>query len=205
MKIAIIRSCDRDDLKARLCYETMKFHNVADRYIFFHEDGNNHPLVAQTDEEIIYRGFSDNFGGSSHVRTMLDCMKCLPAFADEDIILYSDSDIIMDANPFEQLSGDWDHSGIYSTAFIGEIPHVSGQLNIIKGWLWNKYIAEGDAAIDRCIPILNENNYAHCDDTIFSVYAHLEKAKQVSLFQKGCWRHHKIADREEYEIEIKAI
>lgn len=39
MRIAIIRSCDRDDYSAHVCYLSMKKHSVADKYIFFHEHG----------------------------------------------------------------------------------------------------------------------------------------------------------------------
>lgn len=199
MKILIIRSCDRDDLKARLCCETAKKFKIADRIIFF--EGNEHPEINKCGEEIIYREFCDNFGGASNVITMLsEIDKLLPKFDNNDTILFSDSDIIFLSNPFDILPIGTDHAGFYDVNYqiTHGVNHVSGQLNIIKGWLWNNYIEGCEHGISQCIRKLNEHNYAIADDTIFSVFSYLNDAKQFAFKTGEAWLHHKINSQEEF-------
>lgn len=200
MKILIIRSCDRDLLLAQLCYETAVKHNVADKYIFFHEVNaidlqpvfdwhflNNPNFI------VIKREYCDNFGGASNIITMLKEIKGkLPVFSDSDDIIFCDSDIIFLKNPFDFLPKECDHAGVYDVKIGGEINHVSGQLNIIKGWLWNLYISEGEFNFKESRKVLDKHNYSIADDSVFSVFAHENKAKQFSFNLNECWLHYKI-------------
>lgn len=192
MKIAIIRSCDRDDLRAKLCYHTMTKHKVADKYIFFHE-GSDHPHIDSTGAEVIERAFCDNFGGQDNIRIMLHEIKeKLPAFAEDDYIIFCDADIIVFRNPFSIMPEGVDHAGIYDVKIGGEINHVSGQLNIIIGSLWNIYIERGEEGYQESRKVLDVCNYSIADDTIFSVFSHKMQAKQFNFFKQECWLHYKI-------------
>lgn len=205
MKIVIIRSCDRDDLRAKLCYETMIKYNVADRYIFFHE-GNSHPHISSLNKEIIHREFSDNFGGASNVLLMIQEMKKLPIFKDSDTIIFCDADIVMFKNPFDVMPELTEHGGMFDSDFkIGGIyNHISGQFNIVSGLLWNIFIENGRMVFRKSIDLLNSFNYSVADDTIFSVFSYEMKANQFSFKDNECWVHYKIKD-EEYNQYLNYI
>jgi len=197
MKIVIIRSCDRDDLRAKLCYETFKKYNVADKYIFFHE-GENHPYISSLNEEIIHREFCDNFGGGSNVLTMINEMRKLPTFSDFDSVIFCDADIILYANPYDIMPANAEHAGIFdNNKNIGGVyDHISGQFNIVSGLLWNIFIENGKYFYREAYNILTKLNYSIADDTIFSVFSKLMEAKQYSFSENQCWLHYKIQPHE---------
>ncbi len=203
MKIAIIRSCDRDDLRAKLCYHTLKRHKVADKIIFFHE-GTNYPQIDKIqdiDAVFIQREFCDNFGGENNILTMLKEIKAkLPTFNDDDFILFCDADIIMFRNPFSVMPEGTDHAGFFdpNNKIGGEINHISGQLNIVTGSLWNLYIEAGEEGYRESRKTLDKYNYSIADDSIFSVFSHFMQAKQFTFINNECWLHYKIQP-EEYE------
>lgn len=198
MKILIIRSCDRDALLAELCVRTAIKHNVADKIILFHE-GNMNLNLCVDEVEYIFRESCDNFGGGSNVLTMLAEIKAkIPPFNDFDDVIFSDSDIIFLKNPFEILPKDYEHAGHFNEQkdIGGEINHVSGQLNIIKGWIWNKYIENGEENYNKCREILDTYNYSIADDSIFSVFAHKVWANQYRFKPDEYWLHYKIKPEE---------
>lgn len=193
MRIAIIRSCDRDDLIAYVCYLTMKKHNVANRYIFFH-DGNNHPYISKSGEQIIYRESSGNFGGWSNVVIMLKELRKWASCNAEDYIIFSDSDIIIMSNPFDILPNGIDHAGYFNPKeyYFDKITHISGQFNIVKGLLWNCYINDSEEMYKLCFDKLANNDKPIADDTIFSVYANMRNARQFRFGANECWIHGKM-------------
>lgn len=202
MKILIIRTYPADDYSAHLCYLTAKKHKIADKIIFWCEHGDN-MLVEKTGEDRYYRQQSGNFGGLLYVKQMISDLKMLPKFKDNDYIIFSDADIIFKDNPFKAVDESIDHSGIYGKSFVCEnIPHVSGQLNIIKGWLWNRYIKGGEKLLDELHKYMEENNSgAGCaDDTLFSVFSHLEGAVKKSIAVEKYWIHDKTNNLFEYNV-----
>lgn len=204
MKIAIIRTYPKDDYSAHLCYLTMKKHNVADKYIFWAETGSQ-PLIESTGEQIIYRQPSGNFGGLLYVKQMISDMKLLPKFKKEDHIIFCDADIIMIHNPFDIVPDDADHAGIFGEAEVCEgVPHVSGQLNIIMGWLWNKYIKGGERLLDELHTYQTERGTGAgtADDTLFSIFSHTKGAKQFSFPIEKYWLHDKTNNEAEYKMNL---
>lgn len=198
MKILIIRSCDRDILLANLCFKTAVKYNIADKYIFFHESENTEKILEQNffndypNVFIVDRKYCDNFGGEDNILTMLrEINDKLPTFSNEDYVIFCDSDIIFLKNPFDILPMDCDHAGIYDVKIGEEINHVSGQMNIIKGRLWNKYIADGEKNYASCKKILDIYNYSIADDSVFSVFAYEYEAIQFSYKLNEYWLHHK--------------
>lgn len=201
MRVAIIRSCDRDDYSAHVCYLSIKKHNVADKVIFFHEKGDNHPLIKSTKEPIYYHAPCGNFGGLNFVKLMVEELKQLPKPHIHDYVLFCDADIVFLKNPFEVIT-DEDHGGIYGEAMVcDKIPHVSGQLNIIKGWLWRKYITGGQAQVERLYQYQRDHNSfsGTADDTLFSIYSYLCGAKLKQFEAEDYWIHDKINNAAEYD------
>jgi hypothetical protein len=211
MKIAIIRSCDRDDLRAKLCYVTMLKHFVADKYIFFHDvpEGktqHNCPLISEIcgkfpqNTSFILRSFSDNFGGELNIIQMLKDLTLLPTFEDASKIIFCDSDIIMLKNPFEIMPSRFHYGGICNdNVHIGEkYRHFSGQFNIISGFLWKKYIAEGIEGYKERRRLLDKFSYSIADDSILSTFLWQNSVEPYNFVNDSCWLHHKITP-EEYQ------
>lgn len=187
MTTAIIRSCSHDDHMAHLCYLTMKKNQVADRYIFFHDTGENggesQPLIESTGENVFIREWACNFGGMYHVKIMMRELQRLNLrVSDNDYVIFSDSDIIIHSNPFDSLPKDLDHAGRVGGELMPGVNHVSGQFNILKGWLWNKYINAGEAGLDTAWQkLLPYNREACADDTMLSVFTHGLTKKVINI------------------------
>lgn len=212
MTTAIIRSCDRDDLRALLCYQTMKKYKVADNYIFFHEknrftDDCNCPNISSAEDAIIVmREFCDNFGGENNIITMLKEIKeKFPAFEDNDKVIFCDADIIMRRNPFDFMPTESQYAGICNDDVrIGGIyRHFSGQFNILSGRLWNKYIEEGEKGYRERRIILDKYNYSIADDSVLSTFVWQNNIEPYNLFNDNCWLHYKISP-DEYEKYLNA-
>jgi hypothetical protein len=204
VRILIIRTYPSDDYSAHLCYLTAKKHNVADKYIFWAEYGDN-PLIEKTHEPIFYRQRCGNFGGLLFVKKMISDLTLLPLFKKDDHIIFSDADIIFLKNPFELIDDKIDHAGLFGKSMVCDnIPHVSGQLNIIKGWLWNKYIRGGVTLLDDLHKYQSEHNSVSgtADDTLFSIFSYLEGAKKKSFPLGEYWIHDKTNNKEEYYKNI---
>lgn len=209
MKIAVIRSYDKDDMSAHLCYLTMKKYGIADKYIFFHDETKtfNHPCISSTGEDIYYHEPCGNYGGLGYVKIMLKELKSkLPAFKHDDYIIMVDSDVIWFGNPFQFITETIDHAGLYGLAkVILDIPHVSGQMNIIKGWLWNDWISSPENA-NNCweYQVQYKSKAGTADDTLFSIYAYRKLAAQYTFAETKCWIHPiKIANKKEYDQYYK--
>ena len=187
----IIRCYKKDEFAALKCYESMVRVGLNDKFYFHYDNELGQPtLINQTGVEIINREPCGNFGGLLFVKRMMDDLKKIPKPNEEEFVIYSDADVEFNLNPFDFIDSTIDHAGYYGDAHVKEgIPHVSGQCNIIKGWLWNKYIAEGEEAIDRCFDILQGSEAGCADDTLFSIYSHINNAKQKSFYNTNCWVH----------------
>lgn len=169
----------------------MKALKVADSYIFWTDYGNC-PLLEATEVPVIYHESCGNFSGLNYVKTMI---KGLSRFMVEpdDFVIFSDNDITMFKNPMPDMI-NFDHGGIFGEALVCDnIPHVSGQLNIIKGWLWNEYIKGGEYIIDLLYryQCTHNSRAGTADDTLFSIFAYLNGAKQKSFHNLGYWIHYR--------------
>lgn len=206
MRILIIRSCSRDEKRAHLCYLTAKKHNVADSFIFFHEKTDDSKVIPkiliETGERIHFRSYCDNFGGYSNVLQMVEDLKQLNRPQQDDWIIFSDADIIFNCNPFKYLDDHRiDHAGFGSELMPGRAIHYSGQLNFIRGWLWNTYLDLGEDNMNKLKTEMA--NYPIADDTIFSKFSH-QCSRNIFTFHEPVWEHHKVTDKE-YDTLIKLL
>lgn len=190
MTTVIIRTYAKNEHVAMKCYESMKALNVADKYCFFVERGGAIPNIVATGEPIYYHETCGNFGGLFYVKRMVRELNQIPRPNDNDYIIYSDDDIVMHKNPMDIMTAD--HAGIVGEAMVCDnVPHFSGQLNIVKGWLWNKYLDGGEEVVEECYQYqLNNNSVAGtADDTLFSIFSYLNKATKQSFHQTYYWSH----------------
>lgn len=205
MNILIIRTYPADDYSAHLCYLTAKKHNVADQVIFWCEHGDN-TLVESTGEFRYYHNSCGNFGGLKYVKRMMTELQYLPIPKDNDYIIFCDADIIFKDNPFKIIDESVDHAGLFGEAMVCDnVQHVSGQLNIIKGWLWKRYLNGGDRLLEELHTYLSDHNpVAGCaDDTLFSIFSYLEEAKKLPIPFEKFWIHDKTNNLTEYQANLK--
>lgn len=205
MRILIIRTYPADDYSAHICYLTALKHKVADKIIFWCEHGDNH-LVERTNEPRYYRQPCGNFGGLKYVKRMITDLQGLPKFKDNDYIMFCDADIIFIKNPFERIDESIDHAGLFGEAMVCDnVQHVSGQLNIIRGWLWNRYIRGGERLLEELHQYQSENNSVSgtADDTLFSIFSYLEGAIKLNIPKDEYWIHDKTNNLFEYNINRK--
>lgn len=134
-----------------------------------------------------------------NVKLMVQELKQIP-IQETDYVLYCDADIVFLKNPFDVM-GDEDHGGIYGEALVCPgVPHVSGQLNIIKGWLWRKYIKGGINAVNEMYQYQVQHGVGSgtADDTLFSIFSVLHDAKKKQFEPDEFWIHDKINNETEY-------
>ena len=195
----IIRCYKGDEHHALVAYESMKRVGIEGSFIFHYDNELDEPEhINKTGETIINRQPCGNFGGLLFVRKMMDDLQLLPKFKDDDYIIYCDADIIMKDNPFKYLEVDknkcfiTEQAGVMGEALVAPgVVHVSGQLNIIKGKLWNLWIQGGQTAITTCHEYLIKHGLgAGCaDDTLFSIFS--RNVKQYAFKPNECWIHDK--------------
>jgi len=146
MTHCIIRTYDKQQHIAIKCYESMVKHNVADSYIFWADEGDC-SLLKATDIPVVYHESCGNFGGLKYCKVMINALSNFIVEPD-DYVIFCDDDITMLRNPMPDMI-NFDHGGIFGQDLVCDnIPHVSGQLNIIKGWLWNEYIKGSEYILD---------------------------------------------------------
>jgi len=160
----------------------------------FFADYGTYPLLESTGEYVFQHESCGNYGGLKYVKIMMDELKRLMnhiTIREDDFVIFSDDDITMHKNPME-LMGPYDHGGIFGNALVCDhVPHVSGQLNIVKGWLWNNYLRGGHYVLDLLHQFQSTHNSQSgtADDTLFSIFAYLQGAKQKTFYKLGYWTH----------------
>ena len=167
----------------------MKALNIADSYIFWADEGDCSILKA-TDIPVVYHESCGNYGGLKYCKVMINALSTFLVEPD-DFVIFCDDDITMLKNPMPDMS-NFDHGGIFGSAMVCDnVPHVSGQLNIIKGWLWNEYIKGSEYVLDLLHRYQSTHNSqaGTADDTLFSIFAYLNGAKQKSFYNQGYWVH----------------
>ena len=162
---------------------------VADSYIFWADEGDCSLLDAH-EIPVVYHESCGNFGGLKYVKVMLNALSSFRV-EPNDFVIFCDDDITMLKNPMPDMDG-FDHGGIFGDALVCDnIPHVSGQLNIIKGWLWNEYVKGNEYILDLLYryQCTHNSQAGTADDTLFSIFAYLNGAKQKSFHGKRYWIH----------------
>ena len=193
MNILIVRSCDRDLQMAQICAETALLHMRLDRVIFLHE-GNHKPIITQK-FEIIARPFADNFGGDSNVVILRTYMSQISGIGADDTVLFSDSDVIFTGNSIEAfLNADIDHGGLFGAQPLCEgAPHISGQLQIMRGDIWNRWVSDHGGA-EAAMQALLRGSCSIADDTALSLWSHRQGTRRKDLSGSHTWIHVKHTD-----------
>jgi len=201
----IIRSCNRDAIMARACYETALHFNVAtkENIIFFHED---EPLdiIKQTGATVVTRNHADNFGGLGNAKIYFSELGLiLPYIEGCEGVIFCDSDIVF-TNDFTEVKEKLKltiHSGVFGDDKIGrKIPHISGQLNYICVALIHKLISVTGEQFDEYANILLHHRYSIADDTLLSVISYLMPGEKMNLKNSGTFEHIKLSEEELFNI-----
>ena len=197
MNLVLFRAYEKDDYICRLAYESFKHYNVGDKFIALAEKGNYKYIK---DLEIIHRDSVGNFGGQLGVKGLLKSFQDIEV-EDSDSVFLSDSDILLKESieGFDGLKGAGGYNGI--------INHISGQLQIMSGKLFNllKTFTTKDIDIivfDEMIPMgLN------IADDIFISYIAYKYNFKTDFYNKK-WLHKKLYeynDNTNYSVIINEL
>jgi hypothetical protein len=189
MNHCIIRTCPKDDFISRLCYESFKRFDFIDKYYFLCEDGK-YWHIKDLEAILIYRKEVANFGGQSGARVLFDCLKQID-FNDKDNVFIVDSDVVLFENPMQYLT-DYEHAGV--GGIVDGMVHVSGQVQIVKGYLASKFKYLSYDDISLIVEEMIVNNKSVNDDTVISYITDKMKCKKVLLNEHNLWVHYKFYD-----------
>lgn len=184
--LVIIRTCRRDDFISWLAYKTFKDVGAGDKFIFYAEEKqkDEYRWITKTGEEIFWREHCSNFGGRSNLKIFLKGLRQIDTTG-YDYVIVSDSDIIMEKNPFD--GNEFELGGVQQA---GNPRHFSGQLIIYSGKLFQKVIhyPEYDILMEQMI----RDNYSIADDTVMTWIATMYTDKTFDFDGKEYWRHVKL-------------
>ena len=146
MNYVIIRTCSRDDYLSLLCYESFRLTGIDAKYTIVAEDGfqkeNNSEAynwirLCQADTEISFNKPCDNYGGQLGAKALVSFLRnILPSeIEDDDVIIVSDSDVVVKENFIDLLEEDFQHAGTGKPDRAknrpeGDFLHISGQMQI---------------------------------------------------------------------------
>lgn len=177
MNTVIIRTCERDDLLAKLCYESFIGAGIIADYYFFAEIGK-YKFITECRIPIKYREHADNLGGRSNVVKYAADLKQFDV--NNGYVIISDSDIFVKTDFTKDLTGDI--CGVVSKQ---NDWHISGQMMILKHDLFNKILKQD--IYELCSEVNRFTDVA--DDTAFSWYAKKNHWDIQPL--EGYWIHDK--------------
>lgn len=139
MNHLFIRTYEKDDYLARLCYESWLLAGFTGKVYFYTEKYDYKWIKGQGN--IIEREYCNNFGGQLGANALMDGFRKID-FNDNDLLISCDADVIIKENPLENFDADFGGKGGMNEHGFN---HISGQLMIFKGRLM-KYILKDDAA-----------------------------------------------------------
>jgi hypothetical protein len=183
----IIRTCPRDDYLALLCYNSFLLCNITANYSFIADTGIYHEIT-KTNIPIHYKPQTLNYGGATGVCGLLNALKVYD-FEDNDIVIISDSDIVVLEN-FIDLIGDADHCG-YGGVNEFKINHISGQMLIFRGEIIKRLVnMSDDERYSIIFDEMNKNKINIADD-IYNSYVTDKWKCNKKFLPKNKWLHEK--------------
>jgi hypothetical protein len=185
MLYVFIRTCVRDDYISRLAYESIKNIYPDASYMFLCETGR---YVYSTVEPMIYREKCDNFGGQFGVKGLLKNLRSTNITPDDsDNIFIVDSDIVMFDDALSLIDQDTHHAGVLTNT-IWDLKHISGQFQIISGFLFKKLISMNLGDIDKIVNEMVSSKIDVADDTFISFISDKLNLKKQYV---NTWIHNK--------------
>lgn len=181
MNYLLIRTYQKDDYIARLCYESWMLAGFKGEVIFL-SDGYETEWLKGLGRTIV-RDKVANFGGQLGAKCLIDCINQIE-YKDEDAIISCDTDVVMFDNPLHYFNADyggagaWHKDGFY---------HISGQCMIMKGKVAKSICNVTSEQFERNWVDMDNRKINICDDTYFSYHA-----KGIAQSFKGHWLHEKL-------------
>lgn len=180
----VIRTCPRDENLAKLCLHSFRNVGIDADYIFLADIGN---YLNLRDVTVFYKPNSNNYGGQSGVKGLINGLKQI-SFLDSDIVILSDSDIVVYNNFLSQIE-DYEHLGVGEIDPNTGLFHISGQMQIFTGKIINKIVSLTDSQIDKIVKDMCSRSINIADDTFNSYLTDLWKIKKKIL--PNNWIHYK--------------
>jgi hypothetical protein len=185
MLYIFIRTCIRDDYISRLAYESIKCIYPNAYYMFLCENGE---YKYSNIEEIVYREKCDNFGGQFGAKGLIKNLKFTNISPnDKDVIFIVDSDIVMFKDVLSLIDDDTHHAGVINSSRWG-LKHISGQFQIVSGFLFKKLISMSIDDIDRNVKEMLNSGMDIADDTFISFISDKLSLKKQNV---STWVHQK--------------
>lgn len=196
MNYLFIRTYDKDDYLARLCYESWKLAGYEGEVIFYCQRKCPHPTydreyvpnwIEGIGRHIFHDNLVSNFGGTDGVNALLEGLRQID-FKEDDYVITCDTDVVIKRNPLEFIDS---YTGFAGTGdhVSGGLIHISGQLQIIKGSVLKEIVKDTKDHVDQTGNAMIKFGLGICDDTYMSYRAFQLKAN-IFLF-KNLWVHTK--------------
>jgi len=195
----VIRTCERDDYLAALCYESFKSAGIEANYSFLAEPGN-YKYISNTEIPINSKSFCDNYGGQFGAKSLVKEFQQYTVDED-DFFIFSDSDIVV-LKDFTNDIKDFDHSGIMCHD-VSKLKHISGQMQIFSWFVFNKIKSLTDGQIDEIIQQMNSRNISIADDTFVSFLTDTLNLKKQNV--SGRWYHNKFYQYADSKMTIQEV
>lgn len=173
----LIRTCERDDYISRLAKESFEDIYPDANITYLIEEGN---YIYSNDCKQLIRPKADNFGGQLGVKALMESFRIYGNVNDNDIIIVSDSDIIVKNNFLKYFNHD--HGG--TGGYVNNLLHISGQMQILSSNFFNILKTHDNNIVDKYYPELT----SVADDTYISLISDKLKLKKILL---DGWIHHK--------------
>lgn len=198
MNHLIIRTYDKDDYLARLCYESWIRSGYEGDVIFYCQKKCPHPhynrdyspqMIDGCGKIIFHDNLVSNFGGAAGAESMIECWKQIN-FSESDYIISCDTDIVIFENPIPEPILGIDLLGTGGLVRNGELYHISGQLQVISGRIIKEAISNPQYTTQNITGHLVQRSLSMNDDTYISMVAHLMNANVKCISNK--WLHRKL-------------
>jgi len=191
MTYIFLRTYEKDDYIARLCYESWMLVNPHVHFIFYSEQYQTKWLKDLPNTEWIFREHCGNYGGQQGARNLMNGFRQFH-FNDEDIIISCDTDVVIKENPLEDFTADFGGGGGFHPQW--RFTHIGGALMIFRWKVLKELLKDPDNLIGERVDNMVKKNIDVCDDTYLSLRLHDMGVKAQVL--KGKWVHYKYYDRE---------
>lgn len=180
----LIRTYEKDDYIARLCYESWIRAGFIGEIIFYSEQYESKWLKNLPNSRFIYRDKVMNFGGQLGARCLMNGFRQLNIH-DNDVVISCDTDILIKELPnlVTQIGG----KGGMGQGFI----HFSGQLMMFRGSLIKIALSDSDDKVEGLIQYMVANDINICDDSYLS-YRLKDEYQGYQIFEDNAWLHEKL-------------
>lgn len=181
----IIRTCERDDYIARLCYESFVESGISANYSFLAEPGK-YTHIVETGQPIKYKTPCENYTGQVGAHSIASEIKQYQVDSN-DIVIISDSDIVILENFINDII-NIDHAGVLNDSRWG-LKHISGQLQIFKGSIFNRIASLDQDSVSEVINQMLIRQIDIADDTFMSFMT--DSFNSIKIGLTGKWIHFK--------------